>query len=187
MTKLIDVDLAKCYRLLNHGPTVLVTSAFSGKQNVMAAAWAMPLDFDPPKMLVVIDKSTYSRQLIDASGEFILNIPCRAQAQQVLKVGSSSGEQADKFAESGLQAVPGQSMAAPRVAGCIGYLECKVIPEPHNQQKYDLFIGEVIAAQADADVYSEGRWHFEGHDEKRSLHYISGGAFFSIGEQFQVE
>jgi len=65
MSQLIDVDLAKCYRLLNHGPTVLVTSCFDGKHNVMAAAWAMPLDFDPPKILVVIDKTTYSRQLID--------------------------------------------------------------------------------------------------------------------------
>ncbi len=187
MTKIIDVDLAKCYRLLNHGPTVLVTSAFEGKQNVMAAAWAMPLDFDPPKMLVVIDKNTYSRHLIDGSGEFILNIPCRAQAAQVLKVGSESGNDGDKFASSQLQPLAAQKMAAPRVAGCIGYLECKVIQETHNQQKYDLFIGEVIAAQADADVYSEGRWHFDGHDEKRTLHYISGGAFFSIGDQFTID
>ncbi|WP_277620461.1 flavin reductase family protein [Chromobacterium sphagni] len=77
---LADVELAKAYRLLNHGPTVLVSSAAGGRQNVMAAAWAMPLDFDPPKVLVVIDKSTYSRELIEVSGEFILNIPCRAQA-----------------------------------------------------------------------------------------------------------
>jgi flavin reductase (DIM6/NTAB) family NADH-FMN oxidoreductase RutF len=186
MTTLIDVDLAKCYRLLNHGPTVLITSAFEGKHNVMAAAWAMPLDFDPPKILVVIDKNTYSRKLIEASGEFILNVPCRAQAAQVLSVGGSSGADGDKFISNNLVAMPAQSMAAPRVAGCVGYLECKVIDEPHNQQRYDLFIGQVIAAQADADVYSQGRWHFEGHDEKRTLHYIAGGAFFSIGEQFSV-
>ena len=186
MPTYIDVTLDTCYRLLNHGPTVLVTSAHNGRQNVMAAAWAMPLDFDPPKILLVADKSTWTRKLIDASGEFILNIPCRAQAAQVLKAGSSSGAAEDKFAASGLVAVPAQSMAVPRVQGCIGYLECKVIPEPHNEQKYDLFIGTVIAAQADAEVYSAGRWHFDGHDEKRSLHYISGGAFFSIGEQFQV-
>ncbi len=186
MTQLIDVELAKCYRLLNHGPTVLVTSAFEGKQNVMAAAWAMPLDFDPPKILVVVDKNTYTRKLIEASGEFILNIPCRAQAEQVLKVGSVSGADSDKFAECQLQILAAQKMVAPRVAECVGYLECRVINEPHNQQQYDLFIGEVIAAQADADVYSQGRWHFEGHDEKRTLHYIAGGAFFSIGEQFSV-
>jgi flavin reductase (DIM6/NTAB) family NADH-FMN oxidoreductase RutF len=186
MPTLIDVDLAKCYRLLNHGPTVLVTSAHDGKHNVMAAAWSMPLDFNPPKIVVVIDKNTYTRQLIDGSGEFILNVPCRAQAAQVLKVGSESGLTGDKFADSGLVAIPSQTMAAPRVAGCIAYLECKIISEPHNQQQYDLYIGEVVAAQADADVYSEGRWHFDGHDDKRSLHYISGGAFFSTGEQFHV-
>jgi flavin reductase (DIM6/NTAB) family NADH-FMN oxidoreductase RutF len=59
--KLVAVDLAKSYRLLNHGPTVLVSSAHDGQQNVMAAAWAMPLDFDPPKVLVVVDKATHTR------------------------------------------------------------------------------------------------------------------------------
>jgi len=42
------------------------------------------------------------------------------------------------------------------------------------------------AATADSEVYRDGRWNFEGHDDKRSLHYIAGGAFFSIGEQFNV-
>jgi flavin reductase (DIM6/NTAB) family NADH-FMN oxidoreductase RutF len=186
MSPFLDVELAKCYRLLNHGPTVLVSSAHNGRHNVMAAAWAMPLDFDPPKILVVIDKSTYTRELIDASGEFILNIPCRSQAAQVVQVGSESGRNVDKFTTCNLTPIPAQKVAAPRVAGCIAYLECKVMKEPHNQQQYDLFIGEVIAAQADSDVYREGRWDFEGHDAKRSLHYISGGAFFSIGEQFEV-
>ena len=36
------VDLQHAYRLLNHGPTVLVGSAHAGRINVMAAAWAMP-------------------------------------------------------------------------------------------------------------------------------------------------
>lgn len=186
MQKLVAVDLAKSYRLLNHGPTVLVSSAHAGQQNVMAAAWAMPLDFDPPKVLVVVDKATHTRQLMEGSGEFVLNIPCRAQAEQVLQAGSCSGKDLDKFASCGLTAVPGEAVAAPHVAGCIAYLECRIISEPHNQQQYDLFIGEVLAARADADVWQDGHWDFSGHDAKRSLHYIAGGNFFSIGEQFAV-
>ena len=62
------VPLEKASRLLNHGPTVLVGSAHAGRVNVMAAAWAMPLDFNPPKVAVVIDKATHTRELIDASG-----------------------------------------------------------------------------------------------------------------------
>lgn len=54
----LSVDLAKAYRLLNHGPTVLVSAAHGGQRNIMAAAWAMPLDFAPPKVAVVLDKAT---------------------------------------------------------------------------------------------------------------------------------
>lgn len=60
------VELPQAYRLINHGPTVLVGSAHAGRVNVMAAAWAMPLDFDTPKVAVVVDKATLTRQLIDA-------------------------------------------------------------------------------------------------------------------------
>ncbi len=49
------VDLARATRLLNHGPVTLITSAHDGRSNVMAASWAMPLDFVPPKLVVVID------------------------------------------------------------------------------------------------------------------------------------
>jgi flavin reductase (DIM6/NTAB) family NADH-FMN oxidoreductase RutF len=64
-------------RLINHGPTVLVTSADGGGRNVMAAAWSLPVEFTPPRVAVavVIDKRTYTRELITASGAFGLCIP----------------------------------------------------------------------------------------------------------------
>ncbi|OQS33653.1 flavin reductase [Chromobacterium haemolyticum] len=184
MSRLLAVDLAKSYRLLNHGPTVLVSCAAGERSNVMAAAWAMPLDFDPPKVAVVIDKATYSRELIEASGEFVLNVPCRAQAAEVLRAGGADGRRVDKFAHSGLSRLPSLRVGAPRVDGCIAYLECRVISEPENESRYDLFIGEVVAA--DAEVFADGHWRFDD-DAKRSLHYIAGGAFFATGEAFEVE
>ena len=60
---LAPVDLAKAYRLLNHGPTVLVSARHQAVDNVMAAAWCCALDFDPPKLTVVIDKATRTRAL----------------------------------------------------------------------------------------------------------------------------
>jgi hypothetical protein len=84
------VPLDKAYRLLNHGPTVLVSSAHAGEHNVMAAAWSMPLDFQPPKVTVVIDKATRTRALVEGSGWFALNIPARALAQATLGVGTDS-------------------------------------------------------------------------------------------------
>lgn len=99
------VELNKAYRLLNHDPTILISSSHNGKQNIMAAAWCTPLDFDPPKITVVIDKNTYTRELIEASGTFAINVPCVAQLDTVRKVGTSSGRDCadtDKFALYGL-------------------------------------------------------------------------------------
>jgi flavin reductase (DIM6/NTAB) family NADH-FMN oxidoreductase RutF len=85
------VELAKAYRLINHGPTVLVSSAHGGRRNIMSAAWNMALDFTPAKVCVVIDKATFTRGLVEASGEFMLQVPSRAQAALVLAVGRQSG------------------------------------------------------------------------------------------------
>jgi flavin reductase (DIM6/NTAB) family NADH-FMN oxidoreductase RutF len=68
----------------------------------------------------------------------------------------------------------------------VAWLECKIIPEPHNQNTYDLFIAEVVAAYADERVFSDGRWHFEGHDALRTIHHVAGGAFFAAGKSIQA-
>ena len=181
------VPLAKAYRLLNHGPTVLVSAAHDGQRNIMAAAWAMPLDFEPPKVAVVLDKATWTRQLLEASGTFVLNVPCVAQADITQSVGTGSGLELqqqrgiDKFQAYGLQTFSADSIDAPMLEGCVAWLECRVLPEPHNHQQYDLFLAEVIAAQADERVFSEGHWHFEGHDQMRTLHHVAGGNFLAIG------
>ena len=54
-------NLPHACRLINHGPTVLVSAAHAGRRNVMAAAWSMPVEFTPPRVAVVIDKSTFTR------------------------------------------------------------------------------------------------------------------------------
>lgn len=180
-----SVPLDKAYRLLNHGPVVLVTSAHGDARNVMAAAWSMPIDFSPPKVAVVVDGRSYSRTLIDASGEFAFNIPCRAQIEAVLKAGTASGHDADKFAATGLETFAAERVAAPLIEGCVGWLECKVIAEPHNQKCYDLFIAEVVAASADDRVFREGRWDMSD-DDLRTLHYLAGGSFFATGDAVVV-
>lgn len=185
MSARLPVELAKSYRLLNHGPTVLVSSAHAGAVNVMAAAWSMPLDFSPPKLAVVIDRNTYTRQLIEASGEFALNIPARQMANATLAVGSASGREIDKFREYGLNTFASEKIAVPLLEGCLGWLECRVIPEPHIQERYDLFLGEVVAAWADETVFRNGHWYFD-ENSPRSIHYIAGGNFFETGEEFEV-
>ena len=179
----LPVELPKAYRLLNHGPTVLVSAAHDGHRNLMAAAWAMPLDFDPPKVAVVLDKSTYTRELVERSNRFALNVPCVAQARLVNAVGNHSGREIDKFAEYGVQALDEPAARSPLIGGCIAWLDCERLPQPEQEQRFDLFLGQVTAAWALKQVFNGGRWHFDGQpDELRTLHHVAGGHFFATGE-----
>ena len=178
------VALAQAYRLLNIGPTVLVSARAQGVSNVMAASWVCALDFAPPKVTVVLDKATRTRALIEQSGEFILQIPTVRQRELVYRVGSVSlAEDPEKLAHCGVELFDGAQGQGPLVQGCSAWLSCRVIPEPHNQSTYDLFIGEVTAAWADSRIFVDGHWQFETADPQwRTLHHVAGGHFYAIGE-----
>lgn len=186
------VPLNKAYRLLNHGPTVLVSAAHGGVRNAMAAAWSCALDFQPPKVTVVLDKATRTRELVEASGFFVLQVPTVAQAALTHRLGNRSLHQdTDKLDHAGARLVdvelPEVAATVPLVDGCAAWLVCRVLPEPRNQWIYDLFIGEVVAAWADARVFSDGHWHLESAPpDLRTLHYIAGGQFYAIGESIVV-
>lgn len=184
MTQRILVDLSKSYKIFNHGPVSIITSSHAGKHNIMAASWCMPVDFSPAKVAVVIDNNTLTRELINASGEFGLQFPMRKIAQQTFDVGSISGRECNKFERFKLQTFVAEKIAAPMLEDCIGWLECKVIPQ--ESEKFDVIIGEVTAAYADAEQFINGRWHFSNDPQKRSIHYMASGEFYITGDKFSV-
>lgn len=185
------VPLAKAYRLINHGPTVLVSAAHDGQRDIMAAAWSMGVDFDPPKLSVVLDKSSWTRRLLESSGTFVVQVPAASQVDIVQTVGSTSGQQlseeqgTDKFSRYDLQTFAGEHVDAPLLEGCVAWLECRLLVEPHNQDVHDLFLAEVIGAQADERVFKDGHWDFTGHDDLRTLHHVAGGHYLVIGATVQ--
>ncbi|WP_462381859.1 flavin reductase family protein [Pseudomonas sp. Marseille-QA0892] len=190
MSSLIaPVPLDKAYRLVNHGPTILVSARHGGDENVMAAAWACGLDFAPPKLTVVIDKIAHTRKLVEGSGRFVVQIPTAAQLQLTQIVGTRSlADSPDKLERAGVQFIDFEGQDLPFVAGCSAWLACRLIPEPHIQQTYDLFIAEVEGAWADTRVFANGRWTFETADPSlRSLHHVAGGHYYLIGEARDAE
>ncbi|MFS2225886.1 flavin reductase family protein [Pantoea sp. B65] len=179
----------KAWRLINHGPTALVSARYDGVDNVMAASWVCGLDFKPAKLTVVLDKIARTRQLIEQSGSFVIQIPTVAQVRLTHQLGNTSLFSApDKLARAGVELFSIDGYDLPFVAGCSAWLACRLIPEPHNQQTHDLFIGEITAAWADTRVFRDGHWHFETADPAlRSLHYIAGGQFYATGDSIFLD
>lgn len=185
---MIPVELSKAFRLINHGPTTLVSARYDGVDNVMAASWVCALDFAPPKLTVVLDKMTRTRELIEKSGQFIIQVPTVAQIALTRHAGTQSlHTDPEKMTRPAVPVFEMPGVDMPFIEGCAAWLTCKVIPEPHNQNTYDLFIGEITGAWADSRVFSEGRWKFDSADPAwRSLHYIAGGQFYATGESITI-
>ena len=159
-----EVDIDKAYRLLNVGGTTLVSASFDGVSDIMPATWACALDLAPTKATVVIDSSHFTRPLMEKSGYFSLQLPTAGIVKETMRLGAvSKFDMPDK-------------------------VEIKILSEPHNQNQYDLFIGECVAAWSDTRVFSNGHWHFEtAPAELRTLHYVAGGHFYTIGEPLVIE
>jgi flavin reductase (DIM6/NTAB) family NADH-FMN oxidoreductase RutF len=182
----VAVPLRRAYKLINHGPTTLITSATGGRRNVMAAAWVMALDFDPARLVAVIAADTFTRRLVEASGQFVVNVPTVAMARLVYAAGQVSGDEEDKFATLALATSPASTVEAPLIEGCAAWLECRVIPEPGMQERYDLFVADVVAAWADSESFVNGVWQFQS-DDKRTIHHLSDGVFLASGDRVDAK
>lgn len=178
------VALEHASRLINHGPTVLVTSTDGTHRNVMAAAWSMPVEFTPPRIAIVIDKKTFTRELVIASGGFGICIPGAALADLTYAVGSTSGRDHDKFTQHGIVAKPGPVLGMPLIeSGCAAWLECRLIREPHTEDAYDTCFGEVVAAAADERIFTNGRWSVrDDNTDLHTIHHLGGGNFARAGD-----
>ena len=179
MTHFQPVALEHASRLINHGPTVLVTSGNGSARNVMAAAWSMPVEFIPPRIAIVIDKKTYTRELVMASGALGICLPGAALAGLTYAVGGESGREGDKFARHGLVPKAGPVLGVPLLeAGCAAWLECRLIREPHTEDAYDTCFAEVVAAAADDRIFRHGRWDFgAANTDLQTIHHLGGGNF----------
>ena len=99
MPELIPVALENVYRLFNVGGTSLVSAAYEGKEDVMAATWVCPLNIVPSRVTACIDSTHYTRPLVEKSGMFALALPTMSIVETVLKLGSISRNDDDQKLE----------------------------------------------------------------------------------------
>lgn len=189
MAELKPVKREHIYRLFNVGGTSLVSAAYNGEEDVMPATWVCPLTEDGGHMTACIDHTHFTRPLIEKSGMFAISLPTLSIAKEVMALGSvSKNDDPQKLEKSGAKFFKMPGYDIPFVEGCACYVIFKVVPEEHNEKKWDLFIGEPVAAWADPRVFENGHWKFENAPHELStLHYVAGGRFYTIGAPIDLD
>lgn len=137
--------------------TYLVTCGdLRAKANVIAVSFCMPVSKEPPLLACAIGRAAFSRELIAAGGEFVVNVPPAGLRPKVYLCGSRSGRDGDKFRAADLTARPARRVKAPVVGECVAFMECLVRREVEAGDKV-LFVGEVVEAYADETLTAGGR------------------------------
>lgn len=174
------VELNKAYRLLQVGPTTMISAKHNGNANVMAAAWVSLVGIN--KVMAHISPQAYTRRLVEESGLFAVQIPVVSQMETVLYTGEHSyRDRPDKNHKIPMFYL--KEFDVPLVEGCAGWLVCKVIPNAAYELEHNLFMGEIAGAWSDDRVFRNGHWIFdEAPDELRTIHYVAGGQFYAIGK-----
>lgn len=179
------IELHKTHRLFGPGPTTLVSAKADGEEGVMAAAWVVPFEFD--KLVLILDSGSYTRGLIERSGYFAVQVPTVRQAELVLQLGSESkADNPDKLRETSLFYQEGYDV--PLVEGAAGWVICRLIGDEANRERYDLLMGQVVAAWSDDRILRDGHWQIdEVPEELRTLHYVAGGQFYVFGKGLKFD
>jgi flavin reductase (DIM6/NTAB) family NADH-FMN oxidoreductase RutF len=136
----------------------IVTSRLGEERHGMTANSVTSVSLEPPLVLVCIDRSAESHDIIDASGTFALSILSRDQEALAARFAAKDGAAAHRLVD-----VPHHTRAtgAPIIDGSLAYLDCRVA-ERFPGGDHTIFLGEVVDAGRMSDgvplVFYMGRY-----------------------------
>ncbi|MCQ2518067.1 MAG: flavin reductase family protein [Lachnospiraceae bacterium] len=174
--------------MLYPAPVVMVSCGGGNfKSNIITVAWAGTVCSDPAMVSVSIRKERYSYDIINSTGEFVINLVTDKLVKATDYCGVKSGRDVDKFKETGLTPLESETVSAPGIAESPVCIECKVAFSK-DLGTHTMFVAEVTGVTVD-DTYmdSKNRFHLEdtglvaySHGEYRSLGTKLGSFGYSV-------
>ncbi len=175
-----DISPGVGYRLVNHGPVVLVSTCSDEERfNLAPVAWNCPVSKTPPKVLIAVGKKHVTAGNIKKTGEFALCVPGKNQISLVKNTGTVSAKEIDKFEKFSIKYEMAEKINARIPKGCVGYMECRLTEEYDAGHVY-LFVGQIISAGAVEEGFSD-RVLVE-KEEGKTLHHLGNKVFAIPGE-----
>lgn len=127
-----------------YGPrqVILVTCRYNNINNILPVAWHTPLSFSPMLYGIAIGKNRYSHKLIKNSKCFCINFISYKDLDTVLKTGTCSGRNIDKFRKFNIKTEECERIDCIRLKDSIGFIECLVVNEIDSGD-HTFFVGDI--------------------------------------------
>ena len=170
----------KAGNMLNPVPAVMVSVADkSGRANIITVAWAGTVCTNPPMVSISVRPSRYSYEIIETTGEFVINLTNEKLVRACDYCGVVSGRDVDKFKKTGLTPMAVEHVNAPAIAESPVNIACRVV-ESRPLGSHTMFLAEVLGVTVDEEYLDEtGRF---GINETGLIMY-SHGEYFALGKK----
>lgn len=138
-----------------HYPKVvaIVTAQAQGKDNAMAAAWHTAISRNPPIYGVSISSKRWTYQLIIDSKEFGINFLPFEAAELVASVGSTSGQQIDKFHKFNIAKDKPVKTKVPILKAAYAAYECRLVDD-RDYGDHRFLVGEIVAIHLQPEAFT---------------------------------
>ena len=161
-------------------PVVMVSCNRKGdKPNIVTVAWTGTICSDPAMVSISVRPERYSHNIIEETGEFVINLVTKDLTYATDYCGVRSGRDVDKFKEMNLTPLPSKTSEAVGIEESPVNIECKVV-EVKKLGSHDMFIAEVVNVTVD-DRYMDENNKFNLNDS--DLVAYSHGEYFTLGEK----
>lgn len=161
-------------------PVVMVSCNRKGeKPNIVTVAWTGTICSDPAMVSISVRPERYSHDIIEETGEFVINLVTKDLTYATDYCGVRSGRDVYKFKEMNLTPLPSKMIDAVGIEESPVNIECKVV-EVKKLGSHDMFIAEVVNVTVD-DRYMDENNKFNLNDS--DLVAYSHGEYFTLGEK----
>ena len=155
---------SKAGPLLAPVPSVMVSCGSMEESNILTIAWTGIINSDPPMTYISVQRIRHSHDMIEKSGEFVINLVTTGLAKAMDFCGVRSGRDMDKFSMAGLTREPASEVSAPMIAESPVNIECRV-KDIMRLPSHDMFIAEIVAVHIDDRFVNEkGAYDFGSMD-----------------------
>jgi flavin reductase (DIM6/NTAB) family NADH-FMN oxidoreductase RutF len=163
-----QLKLSNAFTLMESGPVVLVTTHDGKKDNIMTISWTMVIDFTPV-FAITTGEWNHSFTALQRNRECVIAIPTVDLIDKVIRIGTCSGEDTDKFAAFRLTSVRAKLVRPPLIKECLANIECKVID---IVKRHNIVVLDAVAAHIDT-----------ARKERRTIHAVGDGTFIVDGRR----
>lgn len=170
-------------------PAVLVSVTDGiGNDNLFTVAWAGTVCTNPPMVSISVRPERFSYDMIQKTGEFVINLTTEKLAFATDYCGVVSGRDIDKWQKLGLTKMPSQEVKPPCLQESPVNIECRV-RSVEELGSHHMFLADVVAVHVD-DTYMDdkGRFSLNLADPivySHGIYYKTGQALGKFGYSIQ--